>query len=54
MQLPHHWSTARNGASYATDYFMLTAIAKSNILALLTFGTKNKSLKLSADDSLTI
>ena len=54
MQLPHHWSTVRNGASYGTDYFMRTAIAKSNILALLTSEQRTKSLKLSADDSLTI
>jgi hypothetical protein len=32
VQLPHHWSTVRNGAAYGTDYFMRTAIAKSNIL----------------------
>jgi hypothetical protein len=32
VQLPHHWSTVRNGASFGTDYFMRTAIAKSNIL----------------------
>jgi hypothetical protein len=32
VQPPHHWSTVRNGASYGTDYFMRTAIAKSNIL----------------------
>ncbi|MGB6798906.1 MAG: DUF1214 domain-containing protein, partial [Xanthobacteraceae bacterium] len=32
VQLSHHWSTVRNGAAYGTDYFMRTAIAKSNIL----------------------
>jgi hypothetical protein len=31
--LPHHWTTADNGAAFGSDYFMRTAIARSNILA---------------------
>ena len=30
-QLPHHWSTIANGASFGGDYFTRTAVAKSNI-----------------------
>lgn len=30
--LPHHWTTANNGAAFGSDYFMRTAIARSNIL----------------------
>ena len=30
--LPHHWTTADNGAAFGSDYFMRTAIARSNIL----------------------
>jgi hypothetical protein len=32
VPLPHHWTTANNGAQFGSDYFMRTAIAKSNIL----------------------
>ena len=32
IPLPHHWTTENNGAAFGTDYFMRTAIAKSNIL----------------------
>ncbi|WP_336516411.1 DUF1254 domain-containing protein [Pollutibacter soli] len=32
IQLPHHWSSVKNGASWGTDYFTRTAVAKSNIL----------------------
>jgi hypothetical protein len=31
-QLPYHWSTINNGAAFGTDYFIRTAVAKSNIL----------------------
>ena len=31
MQLPHNWSTQRNGAEFGADYFTRTAVAKSNI-----------------------
>ncbi len=31
LQLPHHWSTQNNGASFGIDYFTRTAVAKSNI-----------------------
>ncbi len=31
LQLPHHWSTQDNGAQFGTDYFMRTAVARSNI-----------------------
>jgi hypothetical protein len=31
QQLPHHWSTISNEAAFGTDYFMRTAVAKSNI-----------------------
>lgn len=31
LQLPDHWSTISNGASFGTDYFSRTAAAKSNI-----------------------
>jgi hypothetical protein len=30
--LPCHWTTESNGARFGTDYFMRTAIARSNIL----------------------
>ena len=29
--LPHYWTTADNGAAFGSDYFMRTAIARSNI-----------------------
>jgi hypothetical protein len=32
LQLPDHWSTIANGAAFGTDYFIRTAVAKSNIL----------------------
>jgi hypothetical protein len=32
LQLPHNWSTQTNGATFGTDYFTRTAVAKSNIL----------------------
>lgn len=32
QQLPYHWSTISNGAAFGTDYFIRTAVAKSNIL----------------------
>jgi hypothetical protein len=32
IPLPHHWTTATNGAEFGTDYFTRTAIGKSNIL----------------------
>ena len=31
IRLPHHWSTQDNGARFGNDYFMRTAVAKSNI-----------------------
>ncbi|MBX5168757.1 DUF1254 domain-containing protein [Rhizobium sp. NZLR1b] len=31
QQLPHNWSTISNEASFGTDYFTRTAVAKSNI-----------------------
>jgi hypothetical protein len=31
LQLPQHWSTQINGASFGTDYFTRTAVGKSNI-----------------------
>ena len=30
--LPHHWTTTDNGAAFGSDYFMRTAVARSNIL----------------------
>jgi len=30
--LPHYWTTTDNGAAFGSDYFMRTAIARSNIL----------------------
>jgi hypothetical protein len=40
LQLPHHWSTIRNGAAFGTDYFTRTAVARSNI-----FVNKEKETK---------
>lgn len=40
LQLPHHWSTIRNGAAFGTDYFTRTAVARSNI-----FVNKNNETK---------
>jgi hypothetical protein len=34
-QLPYNWSTITNGAAFGTDYFIRTAVAKSNILVNL-------------------
>jgi hypothetical protein len=31
IPLPHHWTTASNGAVFGTDYFTRTAVARSNI-----------------------
>jgi hypothetical protein len=31
LPLPHYWTTQNNGAKFGTDYFMRTAVAKSNI-----------------------
>jgi hypothetical protein len=31
IPLPHNWTTAPNGAQFGTDYFMRTAVARSNI-----------------------
>ena len=38
--LPHHWTTASNGAAFGSDYFMRTAIARSNILVNKPVETK--------------
>jgi hypothetical protein len=38
--LPHNWTTQNNGAQFGTDYFMRTAIAKSNILVNKPVETK--------------
>jgi hypothetical protein len=35
-QLPFNWSTITNGAAFGTDYFIRTAVAKSNILVNLS------------------
>ena len=32
VPLPYHWTTVNNGAQFGNDYFMRTAIARSNIL----------------------
>jgi len=32
IPLPYHWTTESNGAAFGSDYFMRTAIARSNIL----------------------
>jgi hypothetical protein len=32
IPLPHYWTTAKNGATFGTDYFTRTAVGKSNIL----------------------
>ncbi|WP_205746336.1 DUF1254 domain-containing protein [Dyella amyloliquefaciens] len=31
MPLPNHWTVARNGAQFGTDYFTRTGVARSNI-----------------------
>lgn len=31
LPLPHNWTTQKNGADFGTDYYMRTAVAKSNI-----------------------
>jgi hypothetical protein len=38
--LAHHWTTIDNGASFGTDYFTRTAVAKSNILVNKATETK--------------
>jgi hypothetical protein len=38
--LPHNWTTADNGAAFGSDYFMRTAIARSNILVNKATETK--------------
>ena len=38
--LPYNWTTADNGAAFGSDYFMRTAVARSNIL--LNKGTETK------------
>jgi hypothetical protein len=38
--LPHHWTTESNGAAFGSDYFMRTAIARSNILVNKPVETK--------------
>ncbi len=38
--LPHHWTTADNGAAFGSDYFMRTAVARSNILVNKGIETK--------------
>jgi hypothetical protein len=32
IPLPHNWTTHNNGATFGTDYFTRTAVARSNIL----------------------
>jgi len=40
QQLPHHWSTINNGAAFGTDYFLRTAVARSNIFVNKQIETK--------------
>ncbi|MGY2167503.1 DUF1254 domain-containing protein [Pseudomonas gingeri] len=40
QQLPHHWSTIGNGAAFGTDYFLRTAVARSNIFVNKSIETK--------------
>jgi len=40
QQLPHHWSTINNGAAFGTDYFIRTAVARSNIFVNKSIETK--------------
>src|SRR5262249_15125907 len=40
QQLPHYWSTISNESAFGTDYFTLTAVAKSNILVNAQSETK--------------
>ncbi|MEJ8810983.1 DUF1254 domain-containing protein [Variovorax ureilyticus] len=47
--LPHHWSTIANGACFGTDYFMRTAVAKSNIFVSKQNETKYFYQDLDAD-----
>lgn len=49
--LPHHWSTTANGACFGTDYFMRTAVAKSNIFVNKQNETKCFYQDLDADGS---
>ncbi|MGB3126041.1 MAG: DUF1254 domain-containing protein [Pseudomonas sp.] len=39
-QLPDHWSTIDNGAAFGTDYFLRTAVARSNIFVNKQIETK--------------
>jgi hypothetical protein len=39
--LPHNWTTADNGAAFGSDYFMRTAVARSNILVNKAAETKS-------------
>lgn len=39
-QLPNHWSTIDNGAAFGTDYFLRTAVARSNIFVNKQIETK--------------
>jgi len=39
--LPHYWTTTDNGAAFGSDYFMRTAIARSNILVNKATETKD-------------
>ena len=47
--LPHHWTTESNGAAFGSDYFMRTAIARSNILVNKSIETKYFYQDLDAD-----
>jgi hypothetical protein len=40
LQLPHNWSTQTNGAAFGADYFMRTAVARSNIFVNKPLETK--------------
>lgn len=48
-QLSHHWSTIANGASFGSDYFTRTAVAKSNIFVNKQNETKYFYQDLDAD-----
>ena len=49
VPLPGNWSTINNGASWGTDYFTRTAVAKSNIFVSRREETKSFYLDLDAD-----
>ena len=40
LLLPGNWTTIRNGAAFGTDYFMRTAVARSNIMVNKSVETK--------------